>query len=138
MPISVQWGNEEKTILHYTVTDDWSLDDAWHILENDVPKLYQDIHYVADVIIEFRQSPKIPLGVLDFWRRAYSWMQEHRGETSYVTVVQAPPIIKGIADTLRNLRAPITRLVLFVETIDEAHEKIAKYRTLTPRIHLED
>ena len=137
MPISVRWDDGEKTTLYYTVTAKWSLEEAWYILQHDVIEMLEDVNYVTDVIIHFQESQSIPSGVLNFWRRAYNWMQKYVHPTVFVAVVQAPPIIRGIGDSLRTLRTPIMRYVVFVDSVEEAHQKITGHRAKTPRIHFD-
>jgi|GEM_PF-3933194 len=136
MPINVTWYDDRKTILLYAISDNWSLNDAWQVLNELVPQHHAEVDYVTDVIIDFREARKIPAGVMNFWRRAFNWMQEKNRETAFIAVVQAPPIITGIGDTLRGLRAPIMKRVVFVNSMDEAQTVIDNHRATTPRIHL--
>lgn len=135
MPILVEWGNDEQTILYYSITDDWTLDHALSILENETTDMINSVSHVPDCIMDLCGSKKIPMGFLRYWRRTYDWMQANNLESSFVVIAQAPPVLKGISDTLRTLRIPIMRYVLFVNTIEEAYQKIAEHRANNPRLH---
>ena len=132
MPISVNWEDDNKTILLYRIDGEWSLDEAWDVLNTQTLKLVAEVSYVPDSVMDFSNTKVTPFGLLNFWRRAYDWMKDNHLETSIVTFVQAPLAMKGIGDTLRNLRVPIMRYMFFVESVDEGKQLIADYRANYP------
>lgn len=137
MPISVEWGTTEKTILYYSISDDWTLAEALLNLENETTEMLNSISHVPDCVMDLGNSKKIPIGFLSYWRRTYAWMQANRMESSFIAIMQAPPILKGIGDTLRTLRVPIMRYVVFIDTVEEAYQKIAEHRENRPRLHFD-
>lgn len=137
MPISVKWEDEHKTIIYYEINGEWSVDEAWEILNGKALELIMEENYVPDTIMNFSGTKITPLGLLNLWRRAYDWMKDNRLESSIVTFVQAPLAMKGIGDTLRNLRVPIMRYMFFVDSIEEGKQLIADYRVDHPRQRLD-
>ncbi len=133
MPISVNWENNEKTIIYYEINGQWSVDEAWEILNGKALELIMEENYVPDTIMNFSGTKIIPVGLLNLWRRAYDWMKENHLETSIVTFVQAPLAMKGIGDTLRTLRVPIMRYMYFVDSIEDGKKIILEYRVNHPR-----
>lgn len=137
MPISVKWEDEHKTIIYYEINGEWSVEDAWAVLNSKTLKLIEEVSYVPDTIMDFSNTHITPLGLLNFWRLSYNWLQENQLDTSVVTFVQAPLAMKGIGDTLRNLRVPIMRYMFFVDSIEEGKQLIADYRVDNPRQRLD-
>ncbi len=137
MPISVKWEDEHKTIIYYEINGEWSVDEAWEILNGKALELIREQNYVPDTIMNFSGTKLTPLGLLNLWRRSYDWMKDNRLESSIVTFVQAPFAMKGIGDTLRNLRVPIMRYMFFVDSIEEGKQLIADYRVDNPRQRLD-
>ena len=138
MPISVNWQDENKTILYYEIESVWSLDEAWENLNGPVLELIAEVDYVPDTIMNFTSTQFIPIGLLNFWRHSYQWLQEHHIQTSIVAFVNAPPAMKGIGDTLRNLRVPIMRYMFFVDSVEEGQKLIANFRANSPRKPLDN
>ncbi|GAB5490796.1 MAG: hypothetical protein Phog2KO_10110 [Phototrophicaceae bacterium] len=136
MPILLRWQDDKKVTLYCEVEGEWSLDDAWNNLNGTILDYINSVSYVPDIIINFTPTNYTPSGLLSFWRRAYQWMQEHGVVTSIVIFVDVPPAMRGIGDTLRNLRVPIMRYMFFVESVEEGQTLIDNLRKDSPRQRL--
>lgn len=132
MPVTVNWYNEEKTIIYYEFDGIWTLDELWNIFNTKILEFVSDVPYLPDTIMSFNASTFTPTGLLSFWRHSYDWMQDNQLETALVMFVNPPHILRGIGDTLRNLRVPIMQYMFFVESIEEAQTFIETFRAKTP------
>lgn len=138
MPITVNWINDDKTILYYMIAGEWSLDELWSLLNSSILELVNETPYVPDTLVNLSKTTRTPIGSLSFWRRSYNWVQANHLETSIVAFVQAPPAMQGIGDTLRNLRVPIMRYMYFVDSVEEGQKLIMDYRANNPRQALDN
>ena len=138
MPISTEWGNDEKTIIDFTITDVWSLEEAWDTLKLKALPMANSLPYVPDVILDFSKSRKTPRGLMEFWRQAFDWMQENQLASSMVLFVKPSPVMQGIGNTLRTLRIPIMKYMFFANSIDEAYQKITEHRANNPHFRFDN
>lgn len=70
MPISVDWLDQPKTILHMKFEDKWTWDE-FHASEKQVKLLSSAIEYPTFLLMDFAESRiSVPAGALSHFRRA--------------------------------------------------------------------
>lgn len=133
MPVIIEWDDDSYQIICVKVSDNWSLDEAYTLSREVYPELLEQTTFVPDIIIDCTESGQVSsVGILRVWQEAFGWSQTLGLSSSLILFVQAPPILRSAGGTLRNLRLSVMRNTFFVDTIEEAREKIRSHRQDTP------
>lgn len=132
MPVSVQWADDEKSIMLWVFEGHWTWDDYYGI-RDAANKQVSEVGYEVDLIIDMSGSSALPSGVLTHARSAFSASPSNIGFTVFV----------GLSPVLRSFYTMFSKLyhwmlsqkkleMVMVATRDEAYEFI-KTRRAAPR-----
>ena len=125
MGITVQWDNDDKTIVLVTFGAVWSWDDLRAVDEYALP-LYDSVDHVVDVIADLRNSHLVMTGILSYMRELLT-MQWHP-HTGNVVVVGASVSVRTLMEAAALVtRRPLTR-ISFALSMDEARLILQKRR----------
>ncbi|MFN8373261.1 MAG: hypothetical protein U0694_10360 [Anaerolineae bacterium] len=117
MGITVQWDNDEKTIVLVTFDAVWTWDDLRAVDEYAIP-LYDSSEHIVDVIADLRHSHLVMTGILSYMRELLT-MQWHP-RAGNVVVVGASLSVRTLMEAAALVtRRPLAR-ISFAQTIDEA------------------
>ncbi|MAU10520.1 MAG: hypothetical protein CL607_11905 [Anaerolineaceae bacterium] len=122
MPVSVDWLDQPKTILHMKFKGEWTWDE-FHASEKQAKLLSKAIEYPTYLLMDFADSMKsVPMGALSHFRSAALTAPANRK----AIVIIGPRLI--VAQTFVNLLTQLgmTHLNFHItRTYDEAVEFIA-------------
>jgi hypothetical protein len=124
MPLSLQWDDEEHTILRQTVSGRWTQEE-YQAMYEDMVVLYRSVPHDIDLIIDVSKNETNPLGML------YSMnSNERKVEPNHhsVTLVGSNTIIRVVANVASKIAPNMSRGLYFADTLDEAYARIAKSR----------
>lgn len=123
MPVTVNWDNDDKTIVRYQLSGAWTPEELFPALDQGAA-LMNSIDYPVDVILDFAGSTAFPLDKL------FAMGRYAEGKTSAnqrrVVMVRSLPVLRGLLDTMRRFLPRATRGVYFADTLDDAYALIAR------------
>ena len=124
MPISVEWDNDEKTIICVTYTDLWTWDEAYAARSN-VLTLAQTVPQVVDVVHDMRCCELIPRGALTHVRDMLSTPSARGG---ILAVVGTGRLLQTLYMLFSGLYARLVEEnnLKLVATLEEAYLRIAE------------
>jgi hypothetical protein len=128
MGITVNWDNDEKTVIRTTFDGRWTLEDFWNAVQ-DQYRLMDEIPYKVNFISDFRNSGMLPSGALSHARRLISTKQHvHTGPIS--VVVGANRFIQSFFGLLNKVYSDTARKhrIIFASTIEEGRALLATHQ----------
>lgn len=123
MPIIVDWGNLEETIIVWKFRNRWDETDFYDAVERSAT-LTQSTDACVDYIIDLRQSISSPPNLLAMSRAA---IQNHNFENQGRTaVITKSSFWQQLFDTLLSSVRHFMGHVMFVDSVDAAYDVIAQ------------
>jgi hypothetical protein len=128
MPIQVEWGNTQKTIIHSTFSESWTLDE-YHGMIDAMHKLVITVDHPVHFVSDFSNSKASPAKLLSTGRHVENTMTENSGIN---VVVNASGFLKAMANVSQKLFLKDVQ-IYFADSIEEAHQLIAQHEQANTR-----
>ena len=122
MSIHVDWDNEEKTILRWTYSPDWTWEEAY-LARDYERKLMENIPYIVDSIGDLTQTKNVPSGALT---KIVNVMTKRHERIGTSVLVGSNRFVQMIYNMVRKVHpGPLERARLYmVPTFEEAYAMI--------------
>ena len=121
MPITVQWDNEEKTIIYYTFDGAWTWDEFYAVYR-DVYAMLDTVQHPVHAIVDLRSSRLLPRDTLTQMRRLTYEQHENGGMTVFIT---SNPLAHTFYTLLTNLYRRALEIFRLAATPEEAYQMLA-------------
>jgi hypothetical protein len=117
MPYTVDWENDEKTIVYYRFYDDWTPDELLEAFTAG-NRLKDSVDYEVDAIAHFVSHKIAPPKLLQLALRMEPLVNHNAART---IVVGADPFIRSIHKVLCRIGNKLALKVSFEDTLEDAH-----------------
>ncbi|HEX2622333.1 MAG TPA: hypothetical protein VHL11_19375 [Phototrophicaceae bacterium] len=126
MSVSVQWDNDEKSVIYYSIDDPWKWIEV-HQAIDEIFAMMDGVDHVVDAIVHFKSGIKIKTGMLTEGRRLL--MRQHT-RSGMTVVVTSNALFRSVYNMIRVTypRANLYTAFSFATTLDEARELIQQRR----------
>lgn len=121
MPVDFKWDNDEKTILRVVAVMPWNWND-FHKAMRRASFLLDTVKHDVDLLIDLRQSIKLPAGALGHIRSL--GVAIHPNNPDRAVILGLDETIAGPLGGDDRTYSDGTRLLRFVESDDEAQAVI--------------
>lgn len=121
MAITIEWANEDQTVILYQIASPWSWEDG-EAAKDQLHQMIDAVGHRVDCIFEVSHVGALPRNTLQVVFERYDFIPKNVG--LYV-VVGAPSSIKAVVDVLRLMRPSIFSRYHMVKTFDDAYHLIA-------------
>jgi hypothetical protein len=120
-PIRVEFDNPERTIIRWDFRGRWTWDD-WYISVQQAIGLRDLVieKQVVPILMNFKHSGPLPLGVLPHARATVEFMDPH----DYVVVAQASGYVRSMLAAFYLLNPSFRDRILLADTLDDARALI--------------
>ena len=129
MPISLNWDNENRTVLRLIFWNEWTLEEYVAQFEIVIDALKTITHSV-DILIDLRTDSYVPRG--DSLRAFRNVMDKLPQNTGTIVYVNDNPVQRHLFDKQLSFYNTVSRgrkqRVYMVETLEEAYELINKHQ----------
>ncbi len=116
MSITIQWDNEDKTVLYQVIEGHWSWNDVYPILEQ-INSMMEEIDHKVTLIINMQNSSMIPKGTL---LNIVKLRVETHPNVNRVIMVGARNFVQLLYNTLSRLYGQRGYSFTMVATLEEA------------------
>jgi hypothetical protein len=99
MPVTVEWLNEEKNILHHHFETPWGWDNFYESAERHL-QLIQEAPDVVDLVLDFSKGSVMPSGAITHFRWA---LRQHTPNRGLVVIIGVTPFMAALGDVFRKL-----------------------------------
>jgi hypothetical protein len=123
MPASVNWDNEEKTIIRQQLIGDWTYND-YIASAAETQTLTASVPHTVHVIVDFSASTSYPTRLLSAGPGLDRNLPTNQGT---VTLIQCPPYVRAVFDIVVKLYPKIGANSAYVESLEEAYAFIRAY-----------
>ncbi len=125
MSVSVQWDNDEQSVLHYVVTGHWTWDEFYDALAVARQMIDASPQQRIHAIIDISEGSLFPKNALLHLRRlaADTPTKIQFGTT---VLVSKNLFVKSLMDVMRRLNPDATRNFQLTPTLDEARRLVAQ------------
>lgn len=124
MGISVNWLDENRSIVLWEVEGKWTWDD-YRQAQSHADALVRDIAYKVDVILDFTENRSLPFNILSQMRFERPQQPEKRGR---VVIVGASPFVIKMMDLLYTVNPNLGDRFFTAATLDEARRRLTEAR----------
>lgn len=124
MPVTVEWDNDEKTVIRYTFTDKWDWGDFWDSAREST-RLSQTVTHTVDVIGDLTGTHIIPARGLQHLRTVTRIRPANRG---VVYFYGANRFVYQMIDSMLRMAPNMTSDYNMVATAEDAYAAIAAAR----------
>lgn len=137
--ITVRWGAEDKSILHYEFEGSWTIEDLIEALDAGVAVTEKYDHDI-DVIVDLEKTgwPRlIGTDVNGAFKRAMNRSEEHidaakgKKEPGVIVIASNNPIIRNSLTTMMSLYNRLGDQVALANNLNEAYSVISNFRLRT-------
>lgn len=129
MAVTVEWKNNEKTILGYTVDGQWTWNEIYVAAERGLA-LNQDYRKDVFAIVDLRNSHGIPTGsVTQLTRLA----EIPRPNTRLVLIVGGSSLTASIVTIYNRIRFTSSTIVKWVPGMEDALDMIHRFQAEKPQ-----
>jgi hypothetical protein len=121
MPVTIDWGNAEKTISHMKFVRPWNWDEYYAAYQKGY-EMTESVDHKVNIIMDFTESAgHLPPSALTHFRRAASTGHPRRG----VVVLTTPRmmLVKAMVSMIQKIGLMKTT-ILFANTIEEAYSTL--------------
>ncbi|MEZ4668761.1 MAG: hypothetical protein R3E39_12690 [Anaerolineae bacterium] len=129
MAVTVDWKNDEHTILSYTLDGHWTWNELFLAAERGVA-LNQDVRKDVVAVLDLRNSLGMPSGGVT---QLTSLAEIPRPNTRLVIVVGGGPLTASVVSIYNRIRFTSSTKVRWVANMEEADITISRFRLETPR-----
>ena len=118
MPVTIEWGNEEKNILHVRFIRPWNWDEYYGIYKEGYA-MTEGVDHKVNIIMDFSKNDgRLPASALTHFRKAASEAHPRRG----VVVITSPRMLLvktmlGIVQKIGLIKTPI----VCADTVEDAY-----------------
>ena len=123
MPVTVEWGNPEKTILHVKFVRPWNWDEYYGVYQEGYA-MTESVEHKVNIIMDFSKNDgRLPASALTHFRKAASNAHPRRG----VVIITSPRMM--LVRTMVNMIQKIGLIktpMLFANTVDEAYTTLKR------------
>ena len=125
MPVTVEWDNEEKTVVRMRLDGNWTWDEVYPASQEGYAML-ESVSYVVDLIMDMRQSRGIPNSSIFHARNTIGKRHPRTGLTVFVG---ANTLFFTIWRVFNRVYASlrVEQQFTFADKIEEAREMLAKH-----------
>ncbi len=123
MPVTMDWDNQERTIIRVTFEGKWDISDIHRMINKGV-SMVETVHHKVDGIFDFTHSIFSPKNLLSTVDRIES---THSPNDRMVIIVNANIYIRSIIKVARVLAPKTFAHLHFVTSIEAAYDIIARY-----------
>lgn len=132
MGITVNWDNEQQSIIRYDAKGRWD----WIDFDRAVERAFtmtESVDHTVDALFDLRKSGELPNGAVLHFRRWLSVLPANRGSIVVVSNRESAHIL---VDMLRRIdRKAATRLVI-TDSLDAARRLLQPRSATTPFIQM--
>jgi hypothetical protein len=122
MPIHVEWGNTEQTVLNFTFVSPWTWDEFYE-MQNQVTALCSGITYVVDAIADVSAGRALPPNALTHLSKAAAKIPPDQG---VLTAVGIDSFMRNMIDMALAKSPHLRGRLKLVDSLDEAYATIAE------------
>lgn len=126
MKITVEWDNEQHTILRWVFQSRWSWDD-YSTAQQESNEILAEIDHPVDVIGDLRNTSSLPSNALTAYR---GFVAETAPNVDLIVLVGASRFVKAMVNVFVKVmpgKVPGTHFVM-ADTIDRAYTLIAEHQ----------
>jgi hypothetical protein len=123
MPVKVEWDNEEKSVIRFTYTGNWTWDE-FYIHVKEANEMMDSVDKTCVSIVDMSKGSRLPANASIHIRNIIRQSMSHNN--SGITVfIKAETIVKMIIDALRMNYPDIKDFsnFMYAKTVEEAREK---------------
>lgn len=124
MPVDFAWDDDDQTIVRVVPVMPWNWND-FHKAMRRASFLLDTVQHEVDLIIDLRQSVKLPAGAFGHIRSLGAAIHPNNPDRAVIIGLDAAVAGQLGGDSYRDG----TRRLRFVETDDDARSVIAQWRT---------
>lgn len=99
MPITVDWDNEEKTIIRWQFLAKWTWDDYYAALQVS-RQISRQESYMLDIIVDMRDSKSLPSHL---FTHAQNALQANEINVGTIVVIGVTPLLRSAFNTFKRL-----------------------------------
>ena len=122
MPITSEWGNPQKTIIHSVFDPVWTLDE-YHGMIDTMHKMVISVDHPVHFISDFTNSNASPAKLLSTGRHIENTKTENSGIN---VIVNANGFLKAMANVSQRLFLKDVQ-IYFADSVEEAYQIVAKH-----------
>lgn len=130
MPITVVWGNEEQSILHYSLADPWDWEEFYKVTESGRQMREARGAAPASVIIDFTEARKIPSGAMSHFGNMFRRGTAGTNHVQRIVIVKPSGFVLALGQMLLKLYPVAVQKVMFVNSIEEANRTLQETEPL--------
>jgi len=122
MGISVQWDNDEKTIIQYVLDGRWTWNDLYSALDK-VKEMSGSVDHRVDAIINFSKADLIPSGSIFSFngkKHAQKLAAKANEARGLIVITGANGFIRSIYDMFRVFDKNVSSGVYFADSVKQA------------------
>lgn len=124
MPIEVDWGDQDETLITFKIRGDWTAEELY-TAQTKMLEMSTSKAYTIDTIVDMRGANLKMNGLLPIVRQALRRRPDNSGATAVITQTNFwERIFKSVPQTLLK-----DFNVVFVEEVDEAYAVIDNARS---------
>ncbi len=130
MPVTVEWDNEEKTVIRFDYDGAYTWEDVYNAMDKS-NKMMETVEHSVAHIIDVRKAGSVPPNALSHARRIEAKTHPRR---SYHVTVGANTFVRVMFNTFTKLKMSVSAergLNYFTSSIDEARAWIAEQQAQT-------
>jgi hypothetical protein len=120
MPITVEWGNAEQTIIVIRYEGRWDVKDV-HAGLDKVFDMLGTVDHTVDSIVDMSQSKSSPTNLL----AAAGRVERKAPNTGRTVIVNVNTYLKAIADIARYVAPKTVGRTYFVKSLEEAYQVLS-------------
>jgi hypothetical protein len=122
MPISVEWGNVEQTIISLTFVTPWTWDEFYE-MHNQVATLTVGVDYVVDTLVDVSKGRSLPPNALTHLSKGASKIPPNQG---IIAAVGVDAFIRSMMDMVIARSPHLKGKFQMVSNLDEGYKRIAE------------
>jgi hypothetical protein len=123
MPVTIEWGNTEKTILHVKFLRPWNWDEYYGVYQEGYA-MTESVDHKVNIIMDFSKNDgRLPASALTHFRSAASKAHPRRG----VVIITSPRMM--LVRTMVNMIQKIGLIktpMLFANTVEDAYTMLKR------------
>lgn len=123
MPASVDWDNEQKTIIRQQIFGDWTFEDYMTSV-TELQRLTASMPHTVNVIVDYTESKTYPRKILAI---AQTLDRNFPANEGIVMIVQGPPYITAVFEVIFKLYRRVGQNIHHVNSLEEACAAIHEY-----------
>jgi hypothetical protein len=122
MPVRYEWADDQKVIMHLTIESPWTWQEYNAVVDELMPMI-ESLGYPCATVVNTENMGPLPKdgNALQNLLRVDKMMPDNLIASA---IIGTPMIIQVFMNMLTRLRPHAARISLFVESTEEAHERI--------------